>query len=391
MFISRAELLPEDETVAEHQAAKDEEVALVKIDVDGQGLFNGAFKTVPLNGGLNGEERLQFYGALQDVGDGVMRCPQCMWELAHGVCEQCNWRPEDFSEPDVSDTEEHSDLDQELDDEVDYDFDDLTRRREVTPYADTDVGTEYTVNSDHDSAGHEPVGRPSISISISEDESEEESSSEDDGDDESMQGFVVDDEGDGDQENDTEQESESGSDAPVQRGNHQHFHGIELDYDDSPDEDDSGDESSDTTPMPEVQPVHNRRRNRVIQDDEDDEEDNEEEVRSQQPRMNEAVVDLTRSSPQSGWPDLDSDSDSPPRSWAERNNRLNIRRSTRGRRDELANVAASDRSRSSYASSTTEVTEAVASAHRRSRAAYISSQMPRRRDPGQSRVSVVMG
>ena len=386
MFISRAELLPEDETVAEHQAAKDEEVAVVKTDADGQGLFGGVFKPAP----ANIEERArQFFGALQDVGDGVMRCPQCMWELAHGVCEQCGWRPEDFSESDHSDMEEHSDLDQDLD-EVDYDFDDMTHRREVTPYADTDVGTEYTVNSDHESAIHEAVARPSISISISEDEDEDDSDSEDDGDDESMQGFVVDDEGDEDQENDTEQESDNESEAEVQHGNHQHFHGIELDYDDSPNEDDSGEESSGTTPIPEMPPVHSRRRNRVIQDDEDDEEENEEESGLQQLRMNEPVVDLTRSSPQPGWPLSDSDSDSPPRSWAERNNRLTARRTTRGRREELANVASWDRRQSPYVS--TEMTEAVPPARRgRGRPPHIRNQMPLRRDPGQGRVSVVMG
>jgi hypothetical protein len=101
MFISRVELLPEDETTAEHDEAKRIEAQLIEVDrttrTDGEpGLFKGAFcKT-----------RLQYHGPIRDDEDGVLRCPRCAWEMEDGECGQCGYEDD---EGDFSDDEDHED------------------------------------------------------------------------------------------------------------------------------------------------------------------------------------------------------------------------------------------------------------------------------------------
>jgi hypothetical protein len=94
MFISRIELLPEDETTAEHDEAKHIEAQLIETDrttrTDGEpGLFKGAFCSA----------RLQIQGPIHDDEDGVLRCPMCTWEMEDGECGHCGFteNPE-FSE-----------------------------------------------------------------------------------------------------------------------------------------------------------------------------------------------------------------------------------------------------------------------------------------------------
>ncbi len=90
MFISRVELLPEDETTAEHDEAKRIEAQLIETDrttrTDGEpGLFNGAFC----------KARVQFHGPIRDDEDGVLRCPMCAWEMEDGECGQCSYADHD--------------------------------------------------------------------------------------------------------------------------------------------------------------------------------------------------------------------------------------------------------------------------------------------------------
>lgn len=100
MFISRVELLPEDETTAEHAEAKRIEAQLIENDrtmtTDGEpGLFKGAFcRTQP-----------QYNGPIRDHEDGVLRCPRCTWEMEDGECGQCGYATdgEDFSDDDDDD------------------------------------------------------------------------------------------------------------------------------------------------------------------------------------------------------------------------------------------------------------------------------------------------
>ncbi|KAK5173699.1 E3 ubiquitin ligase [Saxophila tyrrhenica] len=104
IFVSRNELLPDGETSDEHHQWSKEEADLVakdKASTDARegGLFKGMFKNVP-----------RLVGGLRDAGDGVDRCPHCMWELEGPVCSHCGERVDD-SDSDITDDE----LDHEID------------------------------------------------------------------------------------------------------------------------------------------------------------------------------------------------------------------------------------------------------------------------------------
>jgi hypothetical protein len=104
MFISRIELLPEDETTDEHDDAKRAEA--LQIDTDrgpgGEGLFKGAFRSRPLqNGGR----------AIRDHEDGVVRCPICYWELEERECLHCGYNESDDSYGNSDDDDESDDSD----------------------------------------------------------------------------------------------------------------------------------------------------------------------------------------------------------------------------------------------------------------------------------------
>ena len=116
MFCNRVELLPEDETIREHEQGKEAEAKVLADDKKGPGLFKGRFK----------RRRPPFLGlprVLRDAADGVERCPSCMWELEEGMCNQCGW-------PQHSDNTD-SDSDESIDDHMvsfeDYDSDDDDR------------------------------------------------------------------------------------------------------------------------------------------------------------------------------------------------------------------------------------------------------------------------
>jgi len=130
MFISRAELLPEDETVKEHEQAKEEEAAQLATDRAGKTLFGGAFHAphpadIPLRRILQAAR----LAPIRDAADDVVRCPHCTWELEDGICIHCGYGDES---EDVSESDEDSDaedsinsIDSELDadiDPIDHDF-----------------------------------------------------------------------------------------------------------------------------------------------------------------------------------------------------------------------------------------------------------------------------
>lgn len=101
MFISRVELLPEDETTAQHDEAKRIEAQLIESDratrANGEpGLFKGVFSRT----------RLGFGGVIRDEEDGVDRCPICAWEMEDGECGHCGYLDHDEA---WSDEEEHED------------------------------------------------------------------------------------------------------------------------------------------------------------------------------------------------------------------------------------------------------------------------------------------
>ena len=138
MFISRVELLPEDETTNEHDEAKREETQQIETDkaTGGQGLFKGAFTQSKYPGGAR---FMQVLGApIRDVEDGVDRCPVCAWELEDGECNHCGYNDDD--DEDFSDDDDEtrslatpsiiSINDSELDGEIDLEDHDL----DVTDY-----------------------------------------------------------------------------------------------------------------------------------------------------------------------------------------------------------------------------------------------------------------
>lgn len=123
MFISRTELLPEDETVEEHQQAKEDEAGQLAADRAGPGLFKGAFKR-------QYSPRLRWGQGIMDPEDNVMRCPECHWELEDGECTQCGFH-EYASDSEMNSDEDSlrspslgldSDYDTEEED-LDHDFD----------------------------------------------------------------------------------------------------------------------------------------------------------------------------------------------------------------------------------------------------------------------------
>ncbi|KIW26251.1 uncharacterized protein PV07_09364 [Cladophialophora immunda] len=122
MLIGRADLLPEDETIQEHQVAKEEEAAQLAADRNGPGLFKGIFLT-PIRA------QLRWGRGILDLEDNVVRCPECHWEIEDGECGRCG-----FNEIYDSDGELLSDYDYDsqashmtnsefdADDDIDRDF-----------------------------------------------------------------------------------------------------------------------------------------------------------------------------------------------------------------------------------------------------------------------------
>src|SRR5208282_4919251 len=95
MFISRIELLPEDETTNEHDDAKRAEALQIETDKGpgGEGLFKGAFKSIHVR--TMPDAALRF---IRDHEDGVDRCPVCHWEIEGEACMHCGYNYSDSDE-----------------------------------------------------------------------------------------------------------------------------------------------------------------------------------------------------------------------------------------------------------------------------------------------------
>lgn len=115
VFAYRQELLPDGETVDEHDEYIKEAVAQVSTDKETGGLFSGLFKGARMH-----------WMPLHDPGDDVDRCPNCHWELEEGRCGSCglNIGDEDGFGLDTGESENSDDDDDELDvDVVPHDYD----------------------------------------------------------------------------------------------------------------------------------------------------------------------------------------------------------------------------------------------------------------------------
>lgn len=167
MFIGRAELLPEDETVHEHQQAKEEEAVMLAADRTGVGLFKGAFVRAhrPL--------LIHWGHGILDQEDNVLRCPECHWELEDGECLQCGFHEYepgdseyDSGEDDSGRSQSIHTLDDEVDgegDELDFEFRDsmypvLHGHDDLGSEADTDYGDDY--DEDEEMGSFIDDGRP---------------------------------------------------------------------------------------------------------------------------------------------------------------------------------------------------------------------------------------
>ncbi|KAJ5105478.1 hypothetical protein NUU61_002825 [Penicillium alfredii] len=106
LFTSRAELLDKGETTAEHTKNQREEAERLEKDKANLhpstgGLFGGLFKP-----------KIAQPRPLMDPEDGVVRCPNCQWELSESdECEGCGYvyqaesEDTDYSDSDFSDTD----------------------------------------------------------------------------------------------------------------------------------------------------------------------------------------------------------------------------------------------------------------------------------------------
>ena len=112
MFIGRIELLPEDESVEEHDRDKKEEASLLIRDRNGSGLFGGLFNS-------NAQRPIMPYAPIRDYEDGVIRCPECAWEVDEdGICMGCGHRLYNDSDDSLSDSiEDDIATDSDSDDE----------------------------------------------------------------------------------------------------------------------------------------------------------------------------------------------------------------------------------------------------------------------------------
>ena len=150
MFISRAELLPEDETIQEHQQAKEDEARLLAADRTGPGLFKGAFRRQQ-----HPSRHLHYRRGVMDREDNVVRCPNCHWELEHGECLQCGFHEYESGDS-ITDSElelstPHSELS-----EFEPDDDDMDDAFYGIAYPHSSRHPEGYESSDASSTSHSP-------------------------------------------------------------------------------------------------------------------------------------------------------------------------------------------------------------------------------------------
>lgn len=78
----RVELLPPGESLAEHDTWLEQEKQKVELDRNQKGLFQGIFQK---------GRPMSRVPSLHDRSDGVVRCPNCFWELEDGECAHCGF------------------------------------------------------------------------------------------------------------------------------------------------------------------------------------------------------------------------------------------------------------------------------------------------------------
>ncbi|KAL2833434.1 hypothetical protein BDW59DRAFT_156929 [Aspergillus cavernicola] len=120
LFTSRAELLDKGETTDQHRTHSFEEAQKVETDKKNTDLKDGGLFRGIFNKGHHPSH------PIYDLEDGVVRCPQCSWELDEAGCVNCGYRHDDDSMSDTdwrSDSEENSVMTDDPYDDVDVDVD----------------------------------------------------------------------------------------------------------------------------------------------------------------------------------------------------------------------------------------------------------------------------
>ena len=124
IFVIRAELWSPHDQGAELRKLQAEALAAVERDKSSAGLFQGLFSRRILKWGV------------RDDHDDILRCPDCLWEVIDGVCENCGVRVRDRDDDgDMS----ISDLDDDDEDEDGFDSDESTSSEDRDVYEDAFV------------------------------------------------------------------------------------------------------------------------------------------------------------------------------------------------------------------------------------------------------------
>ena len=156
VFCSRNELLPDGETIEEHNTLSRDEAKIVADDKantdprDG-GLFKGCF--------ARGRGRILL--PIHDPGDGVDRCPQCHWEVEDGFCDNCGVHVDGHEHLGLSEYDESDSTDDDLDHELDMeDVDALWGADGQDDYFGDDFVDDSTTFIDGELGPNNLTGRP---------------------------------------------------------------------------------------------------------------------------------------------------------------------------------------------------------------------------------------
>jgi len=174
VFASRPELLPDGDTVEEHQACAKDEAEILATDKANEdpetgGIFQGRFNP----------NRIRRRRPVHDAGDGVDRCPRCLWEMEdEELCLHCGYGNGDVEvetnsdmSSDISENEVDFEVDQLEDEEALFGTDGADDFSDGYGYGDEALAEMLEQRHGNPVMGHEALGD---GTSVDSDESEHE-------------------------------------------------------------------------------------------------------------------------------------------------------------------------------------------------------------------------
>ena len=174
-FVLRAELSSPHDEGAEMRKLQAEALAAVERDkaTTGKGRKGGLFQ-----GLFNARPKVIKYGVRDDT-DGILRCPDCIWEVVAGICENCGYR--------VRDEEDDGDMWSDMDDDDEDGLDDDDDSDESS----SSDGSQLILDGAHFQFGRfvdelerrERIGRTNNTIPIEDDRASSVPTHDDDDDD----------------------------------------------------------------------------------------------------------------------------------------------------------------------------------------------------------------